>query len=237
MSEPIVLIPGLNCSPALFQPQILAMWQFGPVLLADHRSFRSVHDLAQDVLASAPPRFALGGLSLGGFAALEIYRLAPQRVIRLALIGASARPESHDPAVEQTRNERIEMARNGRFDDIPPLHFARNVHPSRQTDTDLRQAHRSMTREVGAAGYINQQLAIRDRPDARPVLKSIACPTTIIVGDSDFITPPDHSEEMHRAITGSSLAILPGCGHLATLERPDEVTATLVAWRREISQT
>ena len=228
MRLPILMIPGLNCSARVFQYQIPALWRYGPVTVCDHRGGDSVEALATSILADAPPRFALVGHSLGGFVAFEILRRCPERVQRVALLGTSAQPTSEPETA--VRDERIAIAKAGRTVEIPPLHYARNVHPSRQTDDQLRASHRTMTEENGINGYLSQQQAIGSRPDSRPGLSKIACPTLIVVGDTDYITPPSHSEEMAREIPGSRLVVIPECGHLCTLEKPDAVNAALQAW-------
>lgn len=228
MSMPILLIPGLNCSARVFQYQIPALWRYGPVMVCDHRGHDSVEGLATAILNDAPPRFALAGHSLGGFVAFEILRRCPERVQRVALMGTSAQPTSEPETA--VREQRLEIARAGRTTEIPPLHYARNVHPSRQTDDLLRATHRTMTEEVGINGYISQQQAIGSRPDSRADLAKIDCPTLILVGDTDNITPLSHSEEMAREIPGSRLVVIPECGHLLTLEKPEPVNAALQAW-------
>jgi pimeloyl-ACP methyl ester carboxylesterase len=229
-APPLLLIPGLNCSARLFAPQMSALWCRRPVMVADHSTADSIEDLAEHILAAAPPRFALAGFSMGGFIALEILRRSPERVERLALLSTSAAPERPDQAIASTRRERIAMARSGRFDEIAPLHFARNVHPSRQGDEALRALHRRMTQEVGPQAYIRQQTAIGRRPDARPSLNRIGCPTLVLVGDADQLTPPAQAEELHADITGSRLLVVEKCGHLAPLERPEAVGNALEQW-------
>lgn len=231
MSIPTLLIPGLNCSARLFQHQIPMLWRYGPVLIADHRQGDSVEELATNILSAAPSHFALAGMSLGGFIALEIMRRCPERVDRLALISTSARPDSEPERA--LRESRLEVARSGRYREIPPLHYAKNVHPSRQADDTLRATHRTMTEEVGMAAYFSQQQAIGSRPDARPSLADIGCPTLVLVGDSDFITPRSHSEEMVASIPNSRLVVVPGCGHLALLEQPEAANAALQTWREQ----
>ncbi|WP_458098234.1 alpha/beta fold hydrolase [Roseomonas sp. WA12] len=233
MSVPTLMIPGLNCSAVLFRHQIPLMWRFGPVMVCDHRGADSIEGLADLVLADAPPRFALAGLSMGGFIAFEIMRRCPERVTQLALLSTSAQPEVPGGPGAGLRAERVKMAREGRFAELPPLHYARNVHPSRQTDETLRATHRAMTEEVGPQGYINQQNANMNRPDSRPVLAGITCPTLVLVGDTDLLAPLEHAKEMAAGIRGSRLVVVPECGHLSTLERPEEVSAAMLTWRSQ----
>src|SRR5262245_61597319 len=119
MSEPlpIVLVPGLICSARLFVQQIPALWPFGPVTVADHRRDETVAAIANRILAAAPPRFALAGLSMGGYIALEMVRQAPERVARLALLDTSARPDG--PAGSERRRSLIALAESGRFSEVP----------------------------------------------------------------------------------------------------------------------
>src|SRR5205809_3821515 len=116
---PILLVPGLNCSPRLYSPQIPALWRFGPVTVADHTRDDTMAAIAARILAAAPPRFALAGLSMGGYIALEMLRQAPDRVLRLALLDTGARADS--PEQRERRLRLIAMAEGGRFAEVPDL--------------------------------------------------------------------------------------------------------------------
>src|ERR1700756_3323454 len=118
---PIVLIPGLGCSARLYGAQIPALWRFGPLTVADHTRDNSMGAIAQRILAAAPPRFALAGLSMGGYIAFEIMRQAPQRVAKLALLDTAATPET--PQQTAARKERIALAESGRFVEVLDLLF------------------------------------------------------------------------------------------------------------------
>ncbi len=184
--------------------------------------------MARRALAEAPPRFALAGLSMGGYVAFEIMRQAPERVAKLALLDTSAQPERPEQTV--LRKERIALARAGRFAEVLDMHFPLLVHQSRRTDAMLKGIVNAMHEDVGAAAYLRQQHAIMARADSRPLLAAISCPTLVLVGDSDELTPPAHAEEMAAGIKGSRLVVVTACGHLATLERPAEVNAALEEW-------
>jgi pimeloyl-ACP methyl ester carboxylesterase len=227
---PILLIPGLAASPRLFAAQIPELWRFGPVTIADHTRDDSFAGMARRILAAAPPRFALAGLSMGGYAAFEIMRQAPQRVAKLALLDTTARPDA--PEQSEARREQIERARAGRYSEIPDQLFPRLVHRDRVVDESLRQIVRDMADEVGADGFIRQQTANMNRPDSRPSASSIRCPTLVLVGDDDQLTPPDRASEIAGLIPGARLVTVPASGHLSTLERPREVTQALVEWLR-----
>ena len=227
-SLPIVLVGGLNCSARLYTPQLPALWQFGPVSIADHRRDDTMAAMARRILAASPPRFALAGLSMGGYIAFEIMRQAASRVARLALLDTGARAEV--PERTAVRKPLMEFARTGRFAEITDSQYPTLVHASRHGDGALKAVVRAMNEETGPEAYLRQQQAIITRPDSRPGFAAIKCPTLVLVGDSDEATPPDLAREMAAGIAGAKLVVVPECGHLSTLERPDAVNAALVAW-------
>lgn len=225
-SLPIVLVPGLLASPRLYAEQIPELWRLGPVTVASHALDDSMDAIARRILATAPARFALAGLSMGGYICFEILRQAPERVAKLVLLDTSARPDT--PEQSEQRRSQIEMARSGRLGEVADKLFPRLVHARRWGDESLRRIWRAMVQEVGAEGFINQQTAIIGRADSGPGLASIRCPTLVIVGDSDVLTPPERSEEIANAIPGARLALIRDSGHLSTLEQPVAVTKKMV---------
>jgi pimeloyl-ACP methyl ester carboxylesterase len=227
---PIVLIPGLTCTPRLYAEQITALWQFGPVTVADHRRDDSMAAIARRILAAAPPRFALAGLSMGGYIAFEIMRQAPERVARLALLDTGARGDT--PEQTERRKVVIALAKEGRYAEVPEIAFPVYVHRDRHGDEALKAIVRAMAAETGAEAFLRQQQAIISRPDSRPGLGAIRCPTLVLVGEGDMATPPELAQEIAAGIPGSRLVIVPGSGHLSTLEKPEAVTAELVEWLR-----
>ncbi len=229
-SLPIILVPGLNCSARLYAEQIPPLWQFGPVTVADHRRDDSIAAVAQRILAAAPPLFALAGLSMGGYIAFEIMRQAPERVAKLALLDTGAGADVPERTAQ--RKPLIAMAQQGRFAEITDDQFPLLVHRRRHGDTALKALVRAMNEETGPDAYVRQHLAIIGRPDSRPGLAAIACPTLILVGDDDQLTPPALAHEMAAGIRGSRLVVIPDSGHLSTLEQPQAVTAALVAWMK-----
>jgi pimeloyl-ACP methyl ester carboxylesterase len=227
-SLPVVLIPGLLLTPQLYAPQLEALWADAPVLLANHTRADSMAELARGILAQAPPRFALVGLSMGGYIAFEILRQAPERVARLALLDTAARPDT--PDITAGRRTNMQLAQSGRLAEVVDGLIPRLVHPSRVTDAPLHEVIRRMGAQVGVAGYLRQQAAIIARPDSRPMLKDIRCPTLVLVGDADQLTPPERAQEIAAGVRGAELVIVPECGHLSTLERPELVTRALRSW-------
>lgn len=230
MSEPlpIILVPGLNCSPRLYVPQLPALWRFGPVTVADHTRDDAMAAIAKRILDAAPSRFALAGLSMGGYIALEIVRQAAGRVVKLALLNTGSRADTAEATAKRHAN--IALAQAGRFDDVIDPQFPIYVHPSRASDAALKAEYLAMCRDVGPDAYVRQQTAIMNRADSRPLLPTIRCPTLVLVGDADAATPPELSREMVEGIPGAKLVVVPQCGHLSTMERPDAVTQAMVDW-------
>lgn len=228
MTETLVLIPGLACTARLFGPQMAALGSERTILVADHTQDDSIPAIAARLLRGAPERFAVAGLSMGGYIALEVMRQAPERVTRLALLDTSARPDSVEASLDRERL--IALAQAGRFEDIHSKLWPRLVHPNRQADHDLQGIVLGMMREIGAEAYIRQQRAIMARADSRPNLPGIEIPTLVLVGEGDAITPPEIAREMAEMIEWASLVVVPESGHLSTLEQPEQVTQTLRLW-------
>ena len=184
--------------------------------------------MASAVLDAAPERFALAGLSLGGYVALEIMRATPAHIARLALLDTSARPGT--PEQTSTRRELIGLARNGRFDEVPHRLLPSLVHPKRLDDERLVAIVLSMAHSVGPEAFVRQENAIIGRPDSREDLEGISCPTLVLCGREDALTPLHLHEEMSSVIPDSRLRVIEECGHLSTLERAEKVTAALREW-------
>lgn len=225
---PLVLVPGLLCSARLYAPQIAALWPFGPVTVADHRRDDDMAAISARILADAPPRFALAGLSMGGHIAFAMLRLAPERIAKLALLDTSARPDTAEQSAQRERL--IAMADSGRLNDVVEILAPRFLHRSRQNDEALKRTMEKMAADIGPKAFVRQQKAIMSRVDSRPFLAAIHCPTLVLVGDGDELTPPELSKEICAGISGARLTVVPDCGHLSTLEKPDAVNAALAEW-------
>lgn len=176
---------------------------------------------------------------MGGYVALEIMRVAPERVARLALLDTSARADT--PEQTAARRELIELSQEGRFDEVPRRLLPNLVHPDRLDDERLTSVVLSMAGAVGSKAFVRQEEAIIGRPDSRGDLPGIACPTLVLCGREDALTPMHLHEEMADLIPGSRLRVIDECGHLSALERPEGVTAALrewlgTAWSRESAQ-
>lgn len=227
-AEPLVLVPGLLCSPALFGPQIEALGGCRRVIVADHTRSDRMEAIAGDILATAPPRFALAGLSMGGYVAMAIMRTAPERVSRVAFLDTSPRADPAERTVDRRRL--MELARAKGTREVQKALLPRLVHPDRQAEPGLVETVLKMAEDIGVAAFLRQQEAIIARQDSRPGLAAIGCPTLVLVGEQDLQTPPDIAREIAGLIPGTVLVVVPQCGHLSTLERPEAVNAALAQW-------
>ena len=225
---PLLLLPGLLTDERLFAHPIAQLSDISQPVVADFSAGDSIASLARAALEQVPPGpFALAGLSMGGYVALEILRRAPDRVRALALLNTNARPDS----AESTENRRRLIELSGRdFEAVFQALLPRLVHPERLRDRALTDLLRAMADRVGPEVFRRHQNAIIGRIDSRSHLAAIACPTLVVAGREDAIMPLAVSEEMAGAIPGARLAVIERCGHVSTLEQPEAVTALLRPW-------
>ena len=228
MVETLVLVPGLNCTADLFRPQIEVFSSERDVVVADTFQDDTIEAMAQRALDAAPERFALAGLSMGGYVSLAMQRMAPERVTRLALLDTTARPDTEEGTAR--RRVLMDLARNGQFEKVHEALWPRLVHPDRYADKVLEAIVLKMMDDTGVDAFCRQQEAIMARVDSRPLLAQVKCPTLVLVGAQDVITPIDMAEEMVDAIPNASLFIVPETGHLSTIEAPVHVNAALAKW-------
>lgn len=227
--SPLVLLPGLLCDAQLWQPQVENLSDIADIWIADHTRSSSMAGVARDVLADAPfTSFALAGLSMGGYIALEIMRQAPQRVARLALLDTAAGAEL--PEQTKRRMAFIALAESGEFPRVTEALLPLLMHPSRLDQPALTGVVRSMAENVGNEAFVRQQRAIMSRADSLGLLASITCPTLVLCGRQDALTPLIRHEEIAAGIKGARLEVIEDCGHLSTMERPDAVNAALRRW-------
>ena len=224
----LVLIPGLLCSDSLFADQVSGLQSVANVHIGRVVKHDNLAGMATAVLRTAPETFALAGLSLGGYVAFEILRQAPERVTRLALLNTNARADRNEQIA--FRQLLIGLARTLGPRNVQAAALPMLLHKSRLHDRPLVDRVLNMADAIGCPAFVRQQQAIIDRPDNRPFLSQIKIPTVIIVGEQDTMTPVKVAQEMHEGIAGSRLEVIADCGHLSTMERPDEVNAILKSW-------
>ena len=235
MKLPLVLVPGLLCDEAVWQPQTTALAAIADITIADHGLLDSLGAMAEALLTHAPERFALAGHSMGGRVAFEVIRRAPERVLALAILDSAFAPLPQGAAGEKEiagRQRLVALARNAgmRFmgqDWLQPM-----VHPSRRSDRELMNTILDMIERKTPDHFEAQVRALLGRPDARPLLSRIACPTLVLCGREDSWSPLAQHEEMAELIPASRLVALAECGHMSTLEKPAEVSAAMRQWLR-----
>jgi pimeloyl-ACP methyl ester carboxylesterase len=226
----LLLLPGLLCDAALWQFQTEALADVADPMVADLTRSDSIAGMARDALERAPDRFALAGLSMGGYVALEIMRQAPERVTRLALLDTSARADT--PETVERRKALIDLASRGKFKGVTPRLLPLLLHKDHQFPP-LSTIVMDMAARVGQEAFIRQEVAILTRIDSRPFLKDIKVPTLVLVGEDDALTPVHLHEELADGIKGSEFQIIARSGHLTTLERPDMVNRAMFDWLTE----
>lgn len=231
---PLLLVPGVLCSPRLYAAQLAALKDIAEIVVPDWRKaplsiWDSWETAARWVLGQAPAdKFALAGLSLGGMMAVEIMQIAPERVTRLALLDTGMR--SQNDAEKAVRRARIRLADEGHFELVLGLQMSRFLPAYRLPDKTLVDEVMAMCGEIGKEIYKRQEALAAIRVDRRPDLPRIACPTVVVCGRDDAATPLFMSEEMAAAIEGSELIVVEQCGHLVTMEKPEETNAILRRW-------
>lgn len=224
----IVFVPGLLCDADLWAHQTRYLADIGNCTVADVTRDDSMDAMAARVLEEAPDRFALVGLSMGGYVSHAIMRAAPERVERLALLDTGSRADTDEQ--KKRRQLLIGMSKVGKFRGVTDRLLPILIHTDRLDDEPLTGRVKAMAEHVGPDAFYRQQTAIMGRPDCRDRLAGYDLPTLVLCGREDALTPLELAEEMAGAIPGARLAIVEECGHLSSMERPQAVTALLRQW-------
>ena len=217
----------MMCDARLFGAQVAAL---GATVLPVTGA-ETVQALAAEVLAQAPERFALGGLSMGGIVAMEVIRQAPDRVAGLALMDTNPLAEAeHVKARRQPQMDRAAAGGLGAVmrDEMKPNYLADG--PGRAAILDLCM---DMALDLGPDVFIRQSRALHDRPDQCETLRGFDRPALVLCGRDDSLCPVARHELMHALLPDSTLRVIEGAGHLPTLEQPDATTAALRRWLEE----
>ncbi len=233
MPTPLLFLPGLACDADVWQDQVRAFSEITTVVVADYGLSDSIEKMAAVALDGAPERFAIAGHSMGGRVAFEIVRRAPERVAGIALLDTAYRAFAGAEAGERETAARfalLELARTKGMRAMAEYWIPNIIHPDRVADKAFVSAIIAMMGRKSPEIFAAQIKALLGRPDATPVLPAIRCPTMVLCGREDAWSPLAAHREMVAMIPGSKLAVIENCGHMAPMERPEDVTAALSAW-------
>ena len=223
---PVLLLPGMMLDQRAYAGQLASLARLTEVMIGDIGQSESIVAIAADVLRTAPPRFALVGLSMGGIVAFEIWRCARERVTHLALLDTT--PYVDAPERQELRLEQIAMAETGKLRELmvnsmKPLYLARKNRANR----GLVKRILDMALAAGPEVFRRQSLALRNRPASIATLATVTCPTLVLCGREDALCPVDFHATMAAAIPRADLQVLADCGHLSTMEEPAVVATAL----------
>ena len=223
-----MLLPGMMCDGRLFGPQIMALGAERAIHLPPVGKHDRFEPMAREILDGAPERFALAGLSLGGIVAMELARLAPERITRLALMATN--PLAETPQVAAAREPQIVKVMSGSLadvmrDEMKPNYLAPG--PRRREILDLVL---EMAVSQGEGVFLRQSRALQRRRDQQGTLRKLQAPTLILCGAHDALCPVKRHETMAELVPNAKLLVIPDAGHLPTLETPEVVSEALTAW-------
>lgn len=226
--ETLILLPGMMCDRSLWRHQIESLSTLYDIKVADFSDGDSIEAYTDKVLAEAPEHFSVAGLSMGGYVAFDLLRRVPERVKRLALLDVSPYADTEDHAT--FRKSIMDTARRQGMGAIMEMLLPRMVHVSRIDDEELVGQVDAMAHRVGEKVFVKQQEALLNRRDCFADLEGITCPTVVIVGRQDQLTPLKLSQQMVEMMPNARLVELENCGHLSSMEQPVAVSAVLRYW-------
>lgn len=232
-AEPLLLVPGLMCDHTVWEPLLPALTAGRACTVVDHGMADSLPRMAQQLLDTAPDRFAIAGHSMGARVALEVLRQAPGRVTRVALLDTGYQARASGAAGEEEARKRhalLALARGQGVRAMATAWVQGMVHPARLGDAPLIEAILAMFERKSADVFACQIHALLERPDASDVLASLQVPTLILCGRQDGWAPVAQHQAMQRLAPGSVLNVIEDAGHMAPMERPEAVTGALVDW-------
>jgi pimeloyl-ACP methyl ester carboxylesterase len=239
MSVPhLILVPGLMCDSGVWEDQARELGLSTTITIADHGSADSLGAMAEAIIAAAPARFAIAGHSMGGRVAFEVFRRVPERLQGIALLDTAyaARPpgaEGEDEAAK--RHALLEIAERNGTRTMGAVWVQKMVHRDRLFETTLMNAILDMFGRKSCDIFAAQIKALLDRPDAEPLLARIKCPTMLLCGRQDTWSPVEVHEQMAAKIPNNRVVVIEDCGHMSTMERPEEVTAAMREWLTSLS--
>lgn len=228
MPAPLLFLPGMMCDARLFAPQTAAFSAARTIVHGTMTRGRTMTEIAESVLEDAPREFAMAGLSMGGIVAMEIMRLAPERVTRLALLDTN--PLAETPETAANREPQIVAARSGKLvdvmrDEMKPRYLAPGAARGPVLDVVME-----MATALGPDVFVRQSRALQRRPDQTETLKKLSVPVLVLCGRHDALCDVRRHEFMRELIPGAVLEVIEDAGHLPPLEQPEATTAALERW-------
>lgn len=227
----LLLLPGLAADERMWRGVLpLLPAALRPTVATAHQdaALHTIEDFAARLLAQHAGPLVLAGASMGGMVAMEAARQAPERVAGLALLGTTARPEA--PDMRALREGAITLFEQGRVREVIEPNVTLAFHPTNAANPALVQAYLDFVLDAGAAHLVRQNRAVIHRPDARLHLPQAACPVLVLCGEADQLTPSECSAEIAALVPGAEHHVLPGCGHMLTMEQPEAVAGRLLQW-------
>ena len=234
--RPVVLLPGLVCDASVWEHAHTALSAHAPVTVPEYGTLDSLPAMAEKVLREAPPRFAVAGHSMGGRVALEVLRRAPDRVAAIALLNTGVQPLAAGEAGQREaagRYELLAIAKERGMAAMATKWVQGMIWPTRLGEAELIASVVDMMARSSAEVFAAQIRALLARPDAGSLLAEIRCPALVLCGEEDSWAPAPRHREIAAKIPGSRLVLVPQCGHMSMLERPEAVTQALLAWYRD----
>lgn len=225
------MVPGMMCDARLFAPQITAIQPRRSVQVPELSGADCIAALAHAILDTAPHRFALAGLSMGGIVAMEITAQAPERVAGLALLDTNHLPETE--TVKARRLPQMARVRSGELaavmrDEMKPHYLSDGTERP-----DILALCTDMALGLGPDVFLRQSRALMTRRDQSRTLEAYLGPALVLCGRHDRLCPPDRHAAIHALLSYGRLALIEGAGHLPSLEQPDITTRHLLDWLKE----
>ena len=231
MMSPLILLPGKMCDFRLYGPQIEALSGQYSLKLIPITNHSSIQQLAANVIARAPDRFGIAGLSMGGIVAMEVFAQAPERVERIALLDTN--PKADLEAAKNTRIPQIEKVLRGELESLMREVIIPSYSVAGPQREDILNLCLNMALDLGKTVFKRQSHALQTRPDQCRNLSQIKVPTLILCGAEDQLCPVSQHQMMHELIKNSRFEIIQGAGHLPTLEQPEKTTEALLRWLKD----
>jgi pimeloyl-ACP methyl ester carboxylesterase len=221
----------MMCDARLFTPQIAAFSGQRTILCAPLSGHASVQELASEILANTPPKFALAGLSMGGIVAMEILRQAPERVDRIALLDTNALAEKDD--IKAIRRKQMIKVDQGGLETVMRDEMKPNYIPDGPNRGAILDLCMAMAMDMGPPVFQSQSQALMDRPDQTETLRRASLRALVLCGREDALCPVSRHQMMAELISDAQLEIIEGAGHLPTLEQPEMTNVALARWMEE----